>query len=1001
MLSSNFNILQRFVIIVGFITLIITVGVSILGYRATLEQMETQLELQLKQDVRTFSLSFKNLLTNLESSLADFALNSLVANALVDDMGRETYTDELFAGLKRVSGVDIQISLVNYRGEVIAGEAFPSDIVDSLTPSIKAAIEHNSYPFWGISTPRGDELILQAPIIFANTGLPEGALIYRFLAEDLFNVILGQDSEENYFGFVRSFFLDFEDKSSGLKGQLIKSKTQLAGVPDIKTSVTLPVTNTYLSLTVGLNADRAQFSNGYKKLLQSKIIFGISIFIFSLLIAYPLGNLLLRRLTSMQIQASNMIESKEFGERFTIAGKDEISLLAAAFNNVLDRLEFAYNQMGLATEQLLKEQAAKYQAVISQSTNAMLLWNPDNKLVEVNKMAEKLIGKSINEIKKMNPSEIIANPTAILEGNKNENLVKGHLNALISVEISKTTLLIGDKPHSLWIITDIREQIAAQKLREEQHNYFEKIAHSDPLTGLPNRRMLNDQLLKSISKAERNNGRLAVCYMDLDGFKEVNDTVGHEGGDQVLIEVAKRLSKIVRPSDMVARLGGDEFVLLLTEFESDAQCLTILERVLESLRDPHHLQDKLFNVSASIGVTLYPNDDDEPETLLRHADQAMYLAKQKGRNQFHLFNKEKDFEAQNRQKVLEEFKAALEHNQLILEYQPKVDMGTGDVVGAEALIRWLHPERGLLMPGEFLPYLEGNSQTENLDWHVISQALKQLNEWVSKNLTLELSVNISATTIQSLSFIETFLAELSQYPHLPKDRLVLEIIESEAILDLQQVAEVVKHLRKIGVQVSLDDFGTGYSSLSYFRQLPVNELKIDASFIRDILQDSSDLDLVRGIIGLAQTFGKRIVAEGVETIEHGTLLLRLGCQIAQGYVIARAMSSSEFETWLSNYQAPPIWLECGALGAWPEEDMPLLLAESDQTSWVNQLTQILHGEIDQDEFEINEHNCRFGHWFENDGLKRYSKMQSFEQLNELYHQTHQLGNKLLVKLILP
>jgi diguanylate cyclase (GGDEF)-like protein/PAS domain S-box-containing protein len=898
MILSNLNILHRFVIFVGLLTLIITVGVSILGYRATLEQMETQLELQLKQDVESFSLNFKSLLVNLESSLADFALNGLVANALVDDIGRETYTDELFAGLKRVSGVNIQVSLVNYRGEVIAGKALPSNLADRLTHIIKIAIKKNSYTLWGISSANGNEFILQAPIVFANTGLPEGALIYRFLAEDLFNVILDQAAGENYFGFVRSFFFYFEDKSLGLKGQLIKSKDEVAGEPDIETSVILPVTNTHLNLSVGLNADRAQFSNGYKKLLQSKIIFGISIFILSLLSAFPLGSLLLRRLTSMQLQASKMIESKQFSERFEIQGKDEISLLAVAFNNVLNRLEYAFNEMGLANKRLLSEQAAKYQAVISQSTNAMLLWDPNNELVEVNKAAEKLIGKSITEIKRMKPSDIIANPTHVIEGINNKNLVKGHLNQLIDVEFSKTTILSGDKPHSLWIISDIREQIAAQKLREEQHSYFERIAHSDPLTGLPNRRMLNDQLIKSIAKAERDNGRLAVCYMDLDGFKEVNDSVGHEGGDHVLIEVTKRLSEIVRPSDMVARLGGDEFVLLLTEFQSDTQCLAILERVLDSLRDPHHIQDKIFNVSASIGVTLYPNDDDEPETLLRHADQAMYLAKQEGRNQYHLFNKEKDFEEQNRQQVLEEFKVALEHNQLILEYQPKVDMGTGDVVGAEALIRWRHPDRGLLMPGDFLPYLEGNSQTESLDWYVISKALKQLNQWVSNDLKLDLSVNISASTIQSLSFIETLLAELTKYPHLPKNRLVLEIIESEAIVDLRQVAAVVRHLRKIGIQVSLDDFGTGYSSLSYFRQLPVNELKIDASFIRDILQDSSDLDLVRGIIGLAQTFGKRIVAEGVETIEHGTLLLRLGCQIAQGYVIARSMGSGEFETWL-------------------------------------------------------------------------------------------------------
>jgi EAL domain-containing protein (putative c-di-GMP-specific phosphodiesterase class I) len=438
--------------------------------------------------------------------------------------------------------------------------------------------------------------------------------------------------------------------------------------------------------------------------------------------------------------------------------------------------------------------------------------------------------------------------------------------------------------------------------------------------------------------------------------------------------------------------------LLLEDFQTDIQCLEILERMLESLRKPHPINGQQFIVSASIGVTLYPNDDDEPEALLRHADQAMYLAKQKGRNQYHLFNKEKDHEAQNRQQLLEELEEALSHSQLILEYQPVVNMGIGTVVGAEALIRWLHPDRGLLMPAAFLPYLEGNFLTEKLDWYVIAKAIKQLDQWMKMGLNIDLNVNISATTIQSSSFIENLLDNLSRYPYLPKNRLVLEIIESEAIIDLQQIANVIKHLRKTGVQVSLDDFGTGYSSLSYFRQLPVNELKIDRLFIRDILQDSNDLDLVRGIIGLAQTFGKRIVAEGVETIDHGTLLLRLGCPIAQGYVIARSMASSELESWIKNYKPPSIWLECGTIGAWPEEDVPLLLAESDQTNWIKQLSQILQGEIDDVEFELNEHNehnCRFGNWLKHQGFQRYKDMENFEQLGRRHREIHLLGSELL------
>lgn len=642
MLLSNLSILTRFILVVALITLIISVGVSVLGYRATLDQMESQLELQLKQDIEVLSLDFKNILKNLETSLSDFALNHLVANALVDDQGREVYTDRLFDGLRRVSGVDIEVSLVNYRGDVIAGASLPSSTTAILTPAIKNAIAENNFTLWGInSAENGSEFIMQAPIIFANTGLPEGALVYRFLAEDLFNTIVVQDDGAKSLGFIRTVFFDFEDQQFGHKDQLVMTKGELRGEPEIIQSISLPVQNSSLSLNVSLNADRALFNKGYTKLIQSNIIFGLATFIFSIVIAYPLGRILLDRLTEMQLRASEMVKRKDFRERFPLKGHDEISLLAAAFNNVLSRLELAYSDMETVNERLLKEQAAKYQAVISQSTNAMLLWDSEERLVEVNQAAIQLIGSDIDEIKKMRPEDIIVNPIDATEDGKGTNLIKNSLTGTIEVEVSSTTILIGDHPHSLWMVTDLREKIATQKLREEQRRYFEKIAHRDDLTKLPNRRMLNYELAKSVSRVERNNGRLAVCYIDLDGFKEVNDSMGHEAGDQVLIDVAKRLSNIVRPSDMVARLGGDEFVLLLEDLQSDEQCLEILGRVLETLKKVHQINDKEFMVGASIGVTVYPMDDNEPETLLRHADQAMYVAKQKGRNRYHFFNKQK------------------------------------------------------------------------------------------------------------------------------------------------------------------------------------------------------------------------------------------------------------------------------------------------------------------------------------------------------------------------
>lgn len=996
MIWSSINILQRFVIVVALITLLITIGVSVLGYRATLEQMEAQLQLQLQQDAENVSLDFKSILDNIEGSLSDFALNPLVANALVDDRGREIYTDRLFEGLRRVAGVQLTVSLVDFKGEVISGTPFSASQATILRPAISDAIEQNRYTLWGISSNEtGDTLVFQAPIIFKNTGLPEGALIYRIGLQDLFDAVMKLEEGEHNFSFVRAFFLEFEDKRFGLLGELIKSDASILGQPEIKIPVALPIASSSLQMHVGLTSNRDLFRDGYQNLLNSKIIFGALTFILSIILAYPLGLLLLRRLTQMQIQASQMVQTGQFSERFHLGGSDEISLVAKAFNSVLNQLESAYQQMESTNERLLKEQSAKYQAVISQSTNAMLLWNSDGRIIEANHAALQLIGRSFNELQRMAPSDIVVNSVDSAAHDASSNLIKNSASELIVVDISTTPILMGDRLHYLWMVTDKREQLAAQELKEEQNRFFEKIAHTDPLTELPNRRMLNNQLHKSIAKAERDNGRLAICYIDLDGFKEINDSAGHKAGDQVLINVANRLCKVVRPSDTVARLGGDEFVLLLEGFKSDAQCLEILERVLKALREPHDIDGKNFIAGASIGVTLYPNDDDEPEIMLRHADQAMYQAKEKGRNQYHLFNKAKDSEAQNRHKILTDFALALEQEQLILEYQPTINMGTGKIVGAEALIRWQHPDQGLLMPGAFLRYLDGSAYTQALDWYVIPRAIDQLNQWIEKGLHLNLSVNVSASTLQSSDFIERLSTALLTYPLLPRKQLVLEILESDAIIDLAHAANVVKQCSNLGVQISLDDFGTGYSSLSYFRQLPVNELKIDSSFIRDILQDSNDLDLVRGIIGLAKTFGKNIVAEGVETIEQGVLLLRLGCEIAQGYAISRSMINSEFESFINSYRAPTSWLECGAAGAWEEEDVPVLLAESGHRHWINQLAHTLQDDTEKDAFELDEHQCRFGKWLEGPGYQRHQHSDSFQELTELHKEIHQLGHELL------
>jgi len=402
---------------------------------------------------------------------------------------------------------------------------------------------------------------------------------------------------------------------------------------------------------------------------------------------------------------------------------------------------------------------------------------------------------------------------------------------------------------------------------------------------------------QSIHQTAREKNMMAVCYLDLDGFKPINDSLGHDAGDQVLIEVAKRIESTIRGGDTVARMGGDEFVVLLLGQEKGEECVATLERLLSVLALPIMVGDKQCVLSASIGVSIYPLDDEDQDTLLRHADQAMYVAKQSGKNRFHIYDPALDRNARNQNEFLKSIRYGLEHNQFELFYQPKVNLRTRELVGAEALVRWRHPERGLLSPAEFLRFIENTELDIALGEWVTATALAQLNDWRNAGLDIEVSINISGYHMESNHFVGQLKQQLAAYPDLPFGKLQIEVLETVALNDISVVREIIETCRGMGVCFALDDFGTGYSSLSYLSSLPVDVLKIDQSFIRDMLEDNGDMAIVQGVIALARAFNRQTVAEGIETENHYRVLRDMGCELGQGYGIARPMPAKELSTW--------------------------------------------------------------------------------------------------------
>ena len=474
---------------------------------------------------------------------------------------------------------------------------------------------------------------------------------------------------------------------------------------------------------------------------------------------------------------------------------------------------------------------------------------------------------------------------------------------LLQVTVSVVRNADGSVRNHVLAIADVTR--ARRQLEQLQRQ-----AHFDELTRLPNRVRLAQMLQVALHTSQREGSLLTVCYLDLDHFKPVNDRFGHEAGDRLLLELANRMRRSLRSwaggDDVVARIGGDEFVLLLrtTTLEESRHAV---ERVLQQVCQPYGLGVEIgpVTVTASIGATVFPLDDADAETLLRHADHAMYGAKQAGRNGYLFFDAEHDRRAEARFVALGRVQEALDANEFRLYYQPKVDMRSGAVLGVEALLRWKHAEQGVILPAQFLPLIENTGLSVSVGNWVLQHGIEQLSNWLRLGLDITLSINISARHLQEPLFAQHLASLLSRYQAPVAQRLIIEVLETAALADVDYTCDLMEECRALGVRFALDDFGTGYSTFTYLKRLPIDMLKIDRSFVINMLSDRQDLAIVEGVIGLSQTFGCTVVAEGVETPAQARRLIEIGCEVGQGNGIAAAMPADDVPAWVSNYRGIP------------------------------------------------------------------------------------------------
>ena len=429
--------------------------------------------------------------------------------------------------------------------------------------------------------------------------------------------------------------------------------------------------------------------------------------------------------------------------------------------------------------------------------------------------------------------------------------------------------------------------------RKKAEDTIRDLAYHDALTGLPNRALFEDRLSVALAQAHRSRQMLAVMFLDLDRFKVVNDTLGHSGGDKLLKGVADDLQAILREGDTVARVGGDEFTFLLPGIANQEDAIDIAQRILDILRVPRLIDGQEFAITTSIGITVYPQDGADTDTLLRNADTAMYRAKERGRNNFQLYTPAMNAGVFERLSLENDLRHALERDELRVYYQPIAETQTGRIVAIEALLRWQHPERGIVNPDEFIPFAEETGLIVPIGEWVLREAMFQNRAWQDAgHRPMRVTVNLSARQLQQEDMV-SIVARLLRETGLAPEHLQLEITESAVMKNVELIIAMLHQIRRMGVGVSLDDFGTGYSSLSYLKRFPIDSVKIDRSFVRDIATDPSDAAIVTTVIAMARNLNLKVIAEGVETPEQLEFLQKRGCDEYQGYLISRPVEPAK------------------------------------------------------------------------------------------------------------
>ncbi|MCV6587907.1 MAG: EAL domain-containing protein [Marinobacterium sp.] len=648
-----------------------------------------------------------------------------------------------------------------------------------------------------------------------------------------------------------------------------------------------------------------------KKRIKERLVDAVfSIVFLILLLAFLLFFLLKVLFINPLINLTRMINNRDENgiprSRLPASRLKEVSTLSDTVNDMLDVIEKARDSV--------KKEHSRLENVIQGTRAGIWHWDINSNKVFFDTRWVDISGFSLTELPA--PSvvtwlERVHPDDRVLA----EQKLQAHLSG--QSEYYESEARVRHKQGN-WVWVLVRETItewdALQQPLEMHGTYqditslkeyeyqLKRIAHYDSLTGLPNRLLLSDNLREAMSRTHQGGARLAILFLDLDGFKEINDSFGHDAGDQLLIALARRMNSLLKANGSLARLGGDEFIVILSNISSRECVARVAAELLEAVSEPVEVYQHQLAVSSSIGIALYPQAEEiDADQLIRQADQAMYQAKLSGKNCYNFFDAAHDRSMRGFNEALARLEEAIKNDEFELYYQPKVNLRTRQVTGMEALIRWNHPDKGLLAPGLFLPTIEGHPLMVELGEWTIKAALRQIESWQMSGIALSVSINISAIQLQQPNFVPHLTEVMLAHPQVKPEQIEFEVLETSALENMDLVRQVMKECHNIGISFAIDDFGTGYSTLAYLKQLPANVLKIDQSFVRNIMDEPEDQAIIKAITGLAEAFQKQVIAEGLEELEYSHLLLDAGCEIAQGYGIARPMPAHLVAGWLAEW----------------------------------------------------------------------------------------------------